>query len=532
MGAQAARQAGAKATAAVGNAVIATRPSGSLRADRSASAASIMARISPAWSASRRPASVSSALRAVRSSSAAPGLPLQRGELLGDRRRRVAERGGGGRDAAALGELQQQPEPVHVEHKLSLSSASEMPACTDAPLRHAGQRTASVAIILVKPPTSVMRRQCRGRRICPRTRSPPHALGRACHHDRTAPLTRARDAAPSLSPPPSPPTRSSPPAARGQPVLPLAFGEAGLPVHPGLRAELADAAGLTPTARSPASPPCARPRPATGPGAACRPPGRCGGRSGQQAAAVRAAARAGHGRGRAEAELGELRRAGQADRRARRTSCPAGPGEGGCCDPGRLEPPSRPRRAAGRPDRRGGRDAAGQPDRDRLASPDAVRELCAVADRHDLIIISDEIYRDLVHDPAAPFLSPAAIAPERTVVTTALSKSLAVGGWRIGVARMPDGPAGVAAAGPAARHRQRDLVGPVGPGPARGRRRPSASRRSWPNGSRAAGRCTPRSPGGGAGCARRGTRGARAAGRVLPVPGLRPVAGLLRRPAS
>ncbi len=75
----------------------------------------------------------------------------------------------------------------------------------------------------------------------------------------------------------------------------------------------------------------------------------------------------------------------------------------------------------------------------RLASPDAIRELCAVAERNDLIIISDEIYRDLVHDPDAPVLSPAAVAPERTVVTTALSKNLAVGGWRIGVARMPDG---------------------------------------------------------------------------------------------
>jgi aspartate aminotransferase len=65
-----------------------------------------------------------------------------------------------------------------------------------------------------------------------------------------------------------------------------------------------------------------------------------------------------------------------------------------------------------------------------------------VAAEHDLIIISDEIYRDLVHDPATPVLSPAAVAPERTVVTTALSKSLAVGGWRIGVARMPESPLG------------------------------------------------------------------------------------------
>jgi aspartate aminotransferase len=35
-------------------------------------------------------------------------------------------------------------------------------------------------------------------------------------------------------------------------------------------------------------------------------------------------------------------------------------------------------------------------------------------------------------------------APERTVVTTGLSKNLALGGWRIGVARLPDGPLGAA----------------------------------------------------------------------------------------
>ena len=79
-----------------------------------------------------------------------------------------------------------------------------------------------------------------------------------------------------------------------------------------------------------------------------------------------------------------------------------------------------------------------------LARPATVRRLCAVAEELGLIIISDEIYRDLVHDSAAPFPSPAVIAPDRTVVTTALSKSLALGGWRIGIARMPSGPYGEA----------------------------------------------------------------------------------------
>src|SRR5271169_4978018 len=77
-----------------------------------------------------------------------------------------------------------------------------------------------------------------------------------------------------------------------------------------------------------------------------------------------------------------------------------------------------------------------------LASPAAVRSLCSVAQTHHLIIISDEIYRDLVHDPDAPFPSPAVISPERTVITTGLSKNLALGGWRLGVARLPAGGLG------------------------------------------------------------------------------------------
>ncbi|MET8948457.1 aminotransferase class I/II-fold pyridoxal phosphate-dependent enzyme [Streptomyces sp. NPDC004542] len=74
-----------------------------------------------------------------------------------------------------------------------------------------------------------------------------------------------------------------------------------------------------------------------------------------------------------------------------------------------------------------------------LAPPALVREICAVAEEEDLLIVSDEIYRDVVHDPATEVLSPAEVAPRRTVVTTGLSKSLALGGWRIGAARFPEG---------------------------------------------------------------------------------------------
>jgi aspartate aminotransferase len=77
-----------------------------------------------------------------------------------------------------------------------------------------------------------------------------------------------------------------------------------------------------------------------------------------------------------------------------------------------------------------------------LAPPEAVRAVCAVAEQEHLVIVSDEIYRDLVFDPTTPMLSPAEVAPDRTVVTTGLSKSLALGGWRIGVARFPDSERG------------------------------------------------------------------------------------------
>ncbi|MPY99278.1 MAG: aminotransferase class I/II-fold pyridoxal phosphate-dependent enzyme [Actinophytocola sp.] len=71
-----------------------------------------------------------------------------------------------------------------------------------------------------------------------------------------------------------------------------------------------------------------------------------------------------------------------------------------------------------------------------VASEAAVRGICEIADRHGLVIVSDEIYRDLVHD-GGPVTSPAVLLPDRTIVTGGLSKNLALGGWRIGFARVP-----------------------------------------------------------------------------------------------
>jgi aspartate aminotransferase len=228
---------------------------------------------------------------------------------------------------------------------------------------------------------------------------------------------------------------------RGQPVLPMAFGEAGIPIHPRLREELAAASGHggygpvagIPALREAAAGYWTRRGLATDPGAVVAGPG---------SKPLLYALLLAIGTDVAVPMPSWVSYAAQ----ARLTGVqphfvPAAPGEGGICDPDALEHAVVTAAAAGRTIRSVVMTLPDNPT-GRLASPEAVRELCAVAERHDLIIISDEIYRDLVHDPKAPFLSPASVAPERTIITSALSKSLALGGWRIGAARLPDGPLG------------------------------------------------------------------------------------------
>ncbi|MCW2902031.1 MAG: aminotransferase class [Streptosporangiaceae bacterium] len=227
----------------------------------------------------------------------------------------------------------------------------------------------------------------------------------------------------------------------GIPVLPLAFGEAGLPVHPALRRELAGAvqhnaygpvagAAVLRTAsagywsrRGLPTDPCLM---VCGPGSKALLFGLVLTLGGDVAMPrpswVSYAAQAG------------LAGAGA-------VFVPTPPGEGGVPDPEALADEVVRARAEGRdlrtvvvtiPDNPTGT----------MARPDTVRRLCEVARDNGLVIISDEIYRDLVHDPGRAIPTPAAFAPERTVVTTALSKNLALGGWRLGVARLPDSPFG------------------------------------------------------------------------------------------
>ena len=69
-----------------------------------------------------------------------------------------------------------------------------------------------------------------------------------------------------------------------------------------------------------------------------------------------------------------------------------------------------------------------------LYSPDELRGFADICDKHDLFIISDEIYNNLVYD-GKKFTSVAELGDdikERTIIINGVSKSYAMTGWRIG----------------------------------------------------------------------------------------------------
>jgi aspartate aminotransferase len=70
------------------------------------------------------------------------------------------------------------------------------------------------------------------------------------------------------------------------------------------------------------------------------------------------------------------------------------------------------------------------------ADADLLADVLAVARECSLFVLSDEIYAELAHSPET-FVSAAALDPDNVVVTGGLSKSHALGGWRVGVVRVP-----------------------------------------------------------------------------------------------
>lgn len=73
-----------------------------------------------------------------------------------------------------------------------------------------------------------------------------------------------------------------------------------------------------------------------------------------------------------------------------------------------------------------------------VTPPDAVREIAEICKRHDIIVISDEIYAKLLFDDAE-HLSIGSLPgmKERTIIMNGFSKSHAMTGWRIGYLAAP-----------------------------------------------------------------------------------------------
>ncbi len=66
------------------------------------------------------------------------------------------------------------------------------------------------------------------------------------------------------------------------------------------------------------------------------------------------------------------------------------------------------------------------------------QELAALAIKHDLWVISDEIYARMVYDIAYTSISVLPGMSERTIIVDGFSKSFAMTGWRLGYAVVPE----------------------------------------------------------------------------------------------
>ncbi len=74
-----------------------------------------------------------------------------------------------------------------------------------------------------------------------------------------------------------------------------------------------------------------------------------------------------------------------------------------------------------------------------VLSPELVEQIYDIAYRHDIYIISDEVYARMVFDKARKFSSPSSFdrCQERTIVINGFSKAFAMTGWRVGVVIAP-----------------------------------------------------------------------------------------------
>jgi aminotransferase len=72
-----------------------------------------------------------------------------------------------------------------------------------------------------------------------------------------------------------------------------------------------------------------------------------------------------------------------------------------------------------------------------ILTDENIRQIAAVAEKHDLVVISDEIYERLVYDAHHTCFATLPGMFERTILLSGMSKSYAMTGWRIGYATAP-----------------------------------------------------------------------------------------------
>lgn len=72
-----------------------------------------------------------------------------------------------------------------------------------------------------------------------------------------------------------------------------------------------------------------------------------------------------------------------------------------------------------------------------VASKEVLLGISAIAEKHDLVVISDEIYENLVYDVEHVCFASLPGMKERTITLGGFSKSFAMTGWRVGYAAAP-----------------------------------------------------------------------------------------------
>ncbi|MBW0005113.1 MAG: aminotransferase class I/II-fold pyridoxal phosphate-dependent enzyme [Hyphomicrobiales bacterium] len=77
----------------------------------------------------------------------------------------------------------------------------------------------------------------------------------------------------------------------------------------------------------------------------------------------------------------------------------------------------------------------------RVFSAQEIAHIVGFAERHDLWIVFDQVYSDLLHEGIFPAAQAAPGAQERVLVVDSLSKTFGMTGWRLGYLALPKGTA-------------------------------------------------------------------------------------------